>query len=104
MHSGKAGKKKRRTAAGKKTEELTTGAAWCYAVEPYDGERIPVQDEDGNVSSYSPKYGGELLFGKNGKINAGDVVGRVNFIGTHDVYEYLKAKKEQGGKIEQDRL
>ena len=58
----------------------------------YYGEPYTVEDEDGNVSSITPEYGGELLIGCNQAISIGDVIAKFNIVGCHDVFEYLKEK------------
>lgn len=70
-----------------------TGKAWAFMTPVYEGEPYTVEDEDGNVSTITPKYGGELLFGRNIDIKNGDNVGAFRIVGTHDVFDYLKQKE-----------
>lgn len=70
-----------------------TGKAWAFMTPVYEGEPYTVEDEDGNVSTVTPKYGGELLFGRNIDIKNGDNVGAFRIVGTHDVFDYLKQKE-----------
>lgn len=69
------------------------GNAWAFITPVYNGEPYTVEDEDGNVSTITPTYGGELLFGRNVTVTTGDVVGAFRIIGTHDVFEYLESKE-----------
>nr|DAW35885.1 MAG TPA: hypothetical protein [Caudoviricetes sp.] len=73
-------------------EATVAGKAWALVTPVYYGEPYTVEDEDGNVSSITPEYGGELLIGCNQAISIGDVIAKFNIVGCHDVFEYLKEK------------
>lgn len=75
------------------TTATVAGKAWAFMTPVYEGEPYTVEDEDGNVSTITPKYGGELLFGRNIDIKNGDNVGAFRIVGTHDVFDYLKQKE-----------
>lgn len=75
------------------TTSTVAGKAWAFMTPVYEGEPYTVEDEDGNVSTVAPKYGGELLFGRNIDIKNGDNVGAFRVVGTHDVFDYLKQKE-----------
>ena len=75
------------------TTATVAGKAWAFMTPVYEGEPYTVEDEDGNVSTVAPKYGGELLFGRNIDIKNGDNVGAFRIVGTHDVFDYLKQKE-----------
>lgn len=70
-----------------------SGKAWAYAFPEYDGESYIVEDEDGNVTNFTPKLGGELILGKNADFEIADVIGGFKACIVHDIYKYLKAKK-----------
>lgn len=71
------------------------GAAWAIITPTYTGEPYTVEDEDGNVETITPTYGGELLIGKNMNISSGDTIGAFKIFPTHDVFSYMKQKEEQ---------
>lgn len=73
-------------------EATVAGKAWALVTPVYYGEPYTVEDEDGNVSTITPEYGGELLIGCNQAISIGDVIAKFNIVGCHDVFEYLKEK------------
>lgn len=73
-------------------EATVAGKAWALVTPVYYGEPYTVEDEDGNVSTITPEYGGELLIGCNQTISIGDVIAKFNIVGCHDVFEYLKEK------------
>lgn len=73
-------------------EATAAGKAWALVTPVYEGEPYTVEDEDGNVSTITPEYGGELLIGCNQAISIGDVIAKFNIVGCHDVFEYLKEK------------
>ena len=73
-------------------EATAAGKAWALVTPVYYGEPYTVEDEDGNVSSITPEYGGELLIGCNQAISIGDVIAKFNIVGCHDIFEYLKEK------------
>lgn len=75
------------------TKASASGKAWAYVTPMYQGEAYTVEDEDGKVSTVTPEYGGELLFGQNTDIKAGDTVGSFTIVGTHDVFGYLTQKE-----------
>ena len=75
------------------TTATVAGKAWAFMTPVYEGEPYTVEDEDGNVSTITPKYGGELLFGRNIDIKNGDNVGAFRIVGMHDVFDYLKQKE-----------
>lgn len=75
------------------TTATVAGKAWAFMTPVYEGEPYTVENEDGNVSTITPKYGGELLFGRNIDIKNGDNVGAFRIVGTHDVFDYLKQKE-----------
>lgn len=75
------------------TTATVAGKSWAFMTPVYEGEPYTVEDEDGNVSTITPKYGGELLFGRNIDIKNGDNVGAFRIVGTHDVFDYLKQKE-----------
>lgn len=73
-------------------EATVAGKAWALVTPVYYGEPYTVEDEDGNVSTITPEYGGELLIGCNQTISEGDVIAKFNIVGCHDVFDYLKQK------------
>lgn len=73
-------------------EATAAGKAWALVTPVYYGEPYTVEDEDGNVSTITPEYGGELLIGCNQTISIGDVIAKFNIVGCHDVFDYLKQK------------
>lgn len=75
------------------TTATVAGKSWAFMTPVYEGEPYTVENEDGNVSTITPKYGGELLFGRNIDIKNGDNVGAFRIVGTHDVFDYLKQKE-----------
>lgn len=68
--------------------------AWAYVIPEYDGESYTVEDEDGVISTITPKLGGNILIACNKTIKKGDSVG--NFYGyvAHDAFNYLKEKNK----------
>lgn len=75
----------------------TDGKAWAYVTPIYEGDSYTVEDEDGNVETITPSYGGELLIGRNIEIASGDTIGAFRIFPTHDVFEYMKEKHKPGG-------
>lgn len=73
----------------------TVGKAWAYVTPIYEGDPYTVEDEDGNVETITPTYGGELLIGRNIDIASGDTIGAFKIFPTHDVFSYMKQKEEQ---------
>lgn len=73
----------------------TVGKAWAYVTPIYKGDSYTVEDEDGNVETITPSYGGELLIGRNIDIASGDTIGAFKIFPTHDVFSYMKQKEEQ---------
>lgn len=73
----------------------TVGKAWAYVTPIYEGDPYTVEDEDGNVETITPTYGGELLIGRNIEIASGDTIGAFRIFPTHDVFSYMKQKEEQ---------
>lgn len=73
----------------------TVGKAWAYVTPIYEGDPYTVEDEDGNVETITPSYGGELLIGRNIDIASGDTIGAFKIFPTHDVFSYMKQKEEQ---------
>ena len=73
----------------------TDGKAWAYVTPIYEGDPYTVEDEDGNVETITPSYGGELLIGRNIDIASGDTIGAFRIFPTHDVFSYMKQKEEQ---------
>lgn len=73
----------------------TVGKAWAYVTPIYKGDSYTVEDEDGNVETITPSYGGELLIGRNIDIASGDTIGAFRIFPTHDVFSYMKQKEEQ---------
>lgn len=73
----------------------TVGKAWAYVTPIYEGDPYTVEDEDGNVETITPTYGGELLIGRNIEIASGDTIGAFKIFPTHDVFSYMKQKEEQ---------
>ena len=66
------------------------GKAWAIVTKRYLGKPETLEDEDGNVDTITPTYGGELLIAQNIDINAGDIVGEFNIVPTHDIFEFMK--------------
>lgn len=63
------------------------GKSWAYVIPSYEGEKYNVEDEDGNVTEYTPKYGGELLLGCNEEVTAGSTIGGFVVQFTHDLFK-----------------
>ncbi len=67
-----------------------TGKAWAIVSAPYDGTPYEEQDEEGNVQTVTPHYGGELLLAENIDVNVGDTIAKFNIVPTHDIFEFTK--------------
>lgn len=67
-----------------------SGKAWAIVSRKHEGEPYKEEDEDGNVTTVTPTYGGELLIAQNTAVNAGDTVAEFNIVPTHDIYEFIK--------------
>ena len=66
------------------------GKAWAIVTRRYQGESQTVENENGEIETITPTYGGELLIAQNIDIAEGDVVGKFNIVPTHDIYEFMK--------------
>ena len=69
------------------------GKAWAIITREYEGEPQTVEDEDGNVTTITPKYGKELLIGRNVDVSKDDYVGRFNILPAHDIFDFQKEAK-----------
>lgn len=76
-----------------------SGKAWVIAYPYYDGETVKLENEDGEVEDYTPKYGGEIIIGRNIPISAGDKVGQFVAYAVHDLQAYIDERRKSG-KIE----
>lgn len=76
-----------------------SGQAWVIAYPYYNGDTFMVEDEEGNVAPYTPRYGGEILIGRNVPISAGDTVGDFVAYAVHDLQAYINARRK-AGKLE----
>ncbi len=66
------------------------GKAWALVTRRYQGESQTVENENGEIETITPTYGGELLIAQNIDIAEGDVVGKFNIVPTHNIYEFMK--------------
>lgn len=66
------------------------GKAWALVTKRYQGDPQTVENEDGEIETVTPTYGGEVLIAQNIDIAEGDVVGKFNIVPTHDIYEFMK--------------
>lgn len=81
-----------------KIETTETGIfakAWAYAVPIYEGEPYTVEDESGNIETFTPQYGGELLLGCNENMQQGEIYGNIQIYGVHNIYEFLKTLNKE---------
>ncbi len=66
------------------------GKAWAIVSRPHAGEPYQVEDEDGNVTTITPQYGGEVLIAQNRQIAAGETIAQFNIVPVHDIFEFIK--------------
>lgn len=69
------------------------GKAWAIVSKRYEGEPYQAENENGDVETIVPQYGGELLLAWNGDISAGDTVGEFNIVAVHDIFDIIKKEK-----------
>lgn len=65
------------------------GKAWAIISKRYEGDPYQAENENGDVETIVPQYGGELLLAWNGDIAAGDLVGAFNIVAVHDIFETI---------------
>ena len=82
------------SSAGKQTS--LSGKAWVIAFPYYNGTPIEVENEAGEVSMYVPRYGGEILIGRNIDVSVGDTVGDFVAYVVHDLQAYITARRKAG--------
>lgn len=63
------------------------GKSWAFVTKITEDSTIQVEDENGMVEDYKPKYGGEMLLGCNGEIKYGDYIGGFVVQFTHDLFK-----------------
>lgn len=75
---------------------FVSGKAWAYAYPIEEGEKVKVENEDGELTEISKQKGGEILFGKNIDIpDQETTVGAFTFIPVHDIFKYIQAKNNK---------
>lgn len=76
-----------------------SGKAWAIAYPYYNGKTVKVENEDGEEEDYTPRYGGEILIGRNIPVSVGDTVGDFVAYAVHDLQAYITARRK-AGKLE----
>ena len=72
------------------------GKAWVIAYPYYNGKTVKVENEDVEEEDYTPKYGGEILIGRNIPVSIGDTVGNFVAYAVHDLQAYITARRNAG--------
>lgn len=67
-----------------------SGKAWAIISRPHAGEPYQVEDEEGNVTTVTPQYGGEVLIAQNKQIAAGETIAQFNIVPVYDIFEFIK--------------
>lgn len=67
-----------------------SGKAWAIISRPHAGEPYQEEDEEGNVTTVTPQYGGEVLIAQNKQIAAGETIAQFNIVPVHDIFEFIK--------------
>lgn len=65
------------------------GKSWAIISKRYEGDPYQAENENGDVETIVPQYGGELLLAWNGDIAAGDTVGEFYISAVHDIFETI---------------
>ncbi|MCI8499283.1 MAG: hypothetical protein HFE28_01545, partial [Clostridia bacterium] len=65
------------------------GKSWAIISKRYEGDPYQAENENGDVETIVPQYGGELLLAWNGDIAAGDTVGEFYISTVHDIFETI---------------
>ncbi len=68
------------------------GKSWAIISKRYEGDPYQAENENGDVETIVPQYGGELLLAWNGDIAAGDTVGEFNIVAVHDIFDIVNPK------------